>query len=159
VMRSHSLTPQFVAELMSCALMEAEKAASLGEVPVGAVIAVGDKIICATHNLSEKLTDASAHAEMLAIREASKRIGNWRLDQATLCVTMEPCTMCVGAIKLSRIATVIYGCADPRAGAAGSLYDVLQDSRSGPAPRVVSGIESGKCAKVLQEFFRKRRGE
>ena len=143
---------------MQEALIEAQKAAALGEVPVGAVIAHNGSIIARAHNLTESETDATGHAEILAIRAASKVIGNWRLSEATLVVTLEPCTMCAGAIKLSRVSTVVFGTLDPRAGGMGSLYDVSADTRTGPPPRVVTGVCEETCRKILKDFFLKLRG-
>ncbi len=143
---------------MQEALIEAKKAAAIGEVPVGAVIAHQGNIISRAHNLTESEKDATSHAEVLAIRAASKILGNWRLSEATLVVTLEPCTMCAGAIKLSRIPTIVFGTLDPRAGGMGSLYDVSADPRTGPVPRVVTGVCEEECSRVLKEFFSKLRG-
>jgi len=145
--------------LMQEALIEAGKAASLGEVPVGAVVYHGGSIIARAHNRTESDSDATSHAEVLAIRDAGKVLGNWRLQEATLVVTLEPCTMCAGAIKLSRISTVVYGASDPRAGGMGTLYDVTADTRTGPAPRVVTGISEEQCKTILKDFFLKLRNQ
>ena len=142
---------------MQEALIEAEKASSLGEVPVGAVIALGGKIIARAHNLVETKKDATAHAEVLAMQEAGRALGNWRLKDAVLCVTLEPCTMCIGAAKLSRIPTIIFGANDPRMGAVGSLYDIAIDNRVGPAPRIIRGVRGAECRKILSSFFEERR--
>lgn len=148
-------------ELMEEALSEAEIAASLGEVPVGAVIArrlgSGIEIIATAHNEVERRSDASAHAEMLAIQRASSAGGNWRLDDCVLAVTLEPCTMCAGAIKLARIPVVVFGADDPVMGAFGSLYDLSDLAARSPAPRIISGILAEKCSAVLKDFFETRR--
>lgn len=138
---------------MDEALNQARKGASLGEVPVGAVFYHDGKIIAQHHNLVETNKDASAHAEMLVMRDAAKAIGDWRLDQGILCVTLEPCTMCSGAIRLSRVGTIIFGAADPRLGAVGSLFDLCQDPRLGALPRVIRGIKEDLCGEILSSFF------
>jgi tRNA(adenine34) deaminase len=144
---------------MSAALAEAELAAAKGEVPVGAVVACGGEILSRAHNLTESLRDASAHAEMLAMRRASEIKKNWRLADCVLCVTLEPCTMCIGAMRLARFSTLIFGAGDSRQGAAGSLYDLSQDERLGALPRVIRGVEEKRCAEILGEFFKKRRAQ
>ena len=142
---------------MRIALEQAQLAASIGEVPVGAVVARENKIISSAHNRMEADKDASAHAEILAIRAASKELANWRLEDCVLCVTLEPCTMCLGAIKQARIPTVVFGASDPRLGACGSLYDLSIDPRNGPVPRIISGFEQEKCSALLKDFFSKIR--
>jgi tRNA(adenine34) deaminase len=151
------LSAEHIELLMQEALIEAEKASGLGEVPVGAVIALGGKIIARAHNLVETKKDATAHAEVLAMQEASRALGNWRLKDAVLCVTLEPCTMCIGAAKLSRIPTIIFGANDPRMGAVGSLYDIAIDNRVGPAPRIIRGVREDECRRMLSSFFEQRR--
>lgn len=143
--------------LMHEALTEAKKAYELGEVPVGAVVSYKNEIIARAHNEVEKDNSVSKHAEILAIERASKYIDNWRLTECVLAVTLEPCTMCAGAIKLARIPTVIYGLADPRLGAFNSLFNLAQDKRIGPVPRVISGILETESKELLQNFFRKKR--
>ena len=142
---------------MDKALALAALGASLGEVPVGAVIWHDGKIISAHHNLVETNHDASAHAEMLVMREAADILSDWRLNQTILCVTLEPCTMCSGAIRLSRVGTLIFGAADPRLGAVGSLFDICEDPRLGALPRVIRGIRANECGMLLSEFFTKIR--
>ncbi len=142
---------------MSAALKQAQLAASCGEVPVGAVLAHAGKIIAEAHNLTETNHDATCHAEILVIRQASRTLENWRLADSILVVTLEPCGMCATAIKLARIPTLVFGIADPRAGAVGSLYDLSQDSRTGPPPRVISGVRAEECRELLRSFFEKRR--
>lgn len=153
------LNPDFITSLMGAALEQAEMALGQNEVPVGAAIGYQDSILAVAANRMEQGVDASAHAEMLVMRQAAKQLGNWRLKDCVLCVTLEPCTMCAGAIRLSRVATVIYGASDPRAGAFGSLYDLSQDSRLGAPVRVIKGIEEERCSKVLKSFFTARRNQ
>ena len=142
--------------LMTEALLGAEKAASLGEVPIGAVIAHSGRIIARAHNLIETKKDATAHAEVLAIRQASEVLGNWRLSECVLCVTLEPCVMCMGAIKLSRIPFLVFGANAPVLGAAGSLCDL---TNVGPELQVVPGVKEAECAAILKNFFAVRRIE
>lgn len=144
---------------MTVALEEAELARSANEVPIGAVVAVGDKIVARAHNEMESRRDATAHAEALAIKRAGEATGNWRLGEAVLCVTVEPCTMCAGAISLARIGTVVFGVSDPRLGAYGSLYDLSQDDRLGKPPRVITGVKESECRGLMQSFFATRRGK
>lgn len=148
------LRESFVNYLMTEALSQAALARELGEVPIGAVIAYNGEIVARAHNLMEASKDPTSHAECLAIREASRVLNNWRLTKAILCCTLEPCTMCVGAIKLARIPTVIYGARDERAGALGSIYDLSLD---GNPSRVVSGIYERECGEILTNFFKLRR--
>ncbi len=147
------ISPELLNGLMDQALREAQKAAAIGEVPVGAVFYYEDRVIASAHNLVETNHDASAHAEILVMREAAKVIGDWRLEKGILCVTLEPCTMCGGAIRLSRVGTVVFGARDPRLGAVGSLYDVCQDPRLGALPRVLSGVKERECGDLLSSFF------
>ena len=151
------ITTEFIEILMEQALLEAQKGETSGEVPVGAVIAVNGEIIARAHNEVEMRRDASAHAEILAMREASRVLENWRLKEAVLCVTLEPCTMCIGALRLARVPTVVFGAEDPRLGALGSLYDLSIDDRVGPLPHVIRGIQARKCKGLLSKFFEKRR--
>src|SRR5208337_3227967 len=116
-------------KFMSLALAEARKAEALGETPVGAVLIIGNEVISAAHNMREAWQDPAAHAELLAIREASARLGAWRLTDATLYVTLEPCLMCAGALVLARVGRLVYGCRDLKAGVLGSVYDVVRDGR------------------------------
>jgi tRNA(adenine34) deaminase len=143
--------------LMKEALIEAHKGAALNEVPVGAVLWYNGNIIARAHNLSESAYLASAHAEHLVIDEASKKIGRWRLEDVVLAITLEPCTMCAGLIRQARIPTVIFGAMDDRAGACGSLYDVLADVRLGAPVRVIREVMREQCAAVLSDFFKARR--
>lgn len=143
--------------LMAQALEQAVLASAMGEVPIGAVVYRGGEIIARAHNQMERLKDASAHAEILAMREASHKLGNWRLSDSILCVTLEPCTMCIGALRLARVPVIVFGADDARAGAVGSLYDISLDARLGEVPRVIKGISAQACASVLSEFFSARR--
>jgi tRNA(adenine34) deaminase len=143
--------------MMRAAIEQAVLGESKGEVPVGAVICLGENIISSAHNRTEELQEPCAHAEILAIKEAAAKLNRWRLDDATLFVTLEPCTMCAGAIRSARIKTVVYGTADDKLGACGSLYNLLEDSRLGPTPRVIKGVLESECKSVLTNFFRKLR--
>lgn len=140
-------------DFMRIALMEAEIALSKGEVPVGAVIVIDGNIISKSHNKKETSIDPTAHAEALAIREAALKIGNWRLNQATLYVTKEPCIMCAGAIINSRIGRVVFGCSDVKGGAVSSLYQILSDFRLNHQAKVVSGVLENESRELLKRFF------
>ena len=140
---------------MEAALAQAFAASESGEVPVGAVISRRGEIISKAHNFVESTHDPCAHAEVVAIKRACAALGDWRLSDCVLCVTLEPCTMCIGAIKLSRIPVLIFGAKDENMGAVGSLYDLSGEDGS---CRVISGIQSDRCAGVLREFFGRRRG-
>ncbi|MEV6782679.1 tRNA adenosine(34) deaminase TadA [Streptomyces sp. NPDC051098] len=142
---------------MRAALAEAERAALSGDVPVGALVLDQDgTVLSAGHNERELTGDPTAHAEVLAIRRAAERLGSWRLTGCTLVVTLEPCTMCAGAIVQSRVARVVYGARDEKAGAAGSLWDVVRDRRLNHRPEVVLGVLDQECAALLTAFFRER---
>ncbi|CAK7287138.1 tRNA adenosine(34) deaminase [Streptomyces misionensis JCM 4497] len=144
-------------EAMRLALDEAALAVRGGDVPVGAVVLAPDGTVLATgHNEREATGDPTAHAEVLAVRRAAARLGQWRLTGCTLVVTLEPCTMCAGALVQSRVDRVVYGARDDKAGAAGSLWDVLRDRRLNHRPEVIEGVLAGECAAVLTEFFRDR---
>ncbi|WP_353684180.1 tRNA adenosine(34) deaminase TadA [Thermodesulfovibrio sp. 3907-1M] len=141
------------------ALKEAEKAYALGEVPVGAVIVVDGRIVARAHNIKETTNDPTAHAEMLAIRQAANALDAWRLTEATLYVTKEPCIMCSGAIVHARIKRVVYGCSDPKSGGAVSLYRILQDPRLNHQVEITAGILEEECRAVLQRFFKELRNQ
>ncbi|NMO97887.1 tRNA adenosine(34) deaminase TadA [Paenibacillus lemnae] len=141
------------------AMLEAAKAEALGEVPIGAVIVRGDHIIGRGYNLRETTFDGTAHAEMVAIREASQYLQAWRLLDCRLYVTLEPCPMCAGAIVQSRVPQVIYGTTDPKAGCAGTLMNLLQEPRFNHRTEVVSGVLQHECASMLTQFFRRLRGK
>ncbi|QKW28313.1 nucleoside deaminase [Streptomyces seoulensis] len=139
------------------ALDEAGRAVAGGDVPVGAVVLSADGAVLGTgHNEREATGDPTAHAEVLAIRRAAARTGQWRLSGCTLVVTLEPCTMCAGAIVLSRLDRVVYGARDEKAGAAGSLWDVVRDRRLNHRPEVIEGVRAEECAGLLTDFFRDR---
>jgi len=138
---------------MAQAIAEAGKAHVKDEVPIGCVIVREGRIIARAHNLRESKQDPAAHAELLAIRKAARKLGSWRLLNTTLYVTLEPCLMCMGAIILARIPCVVFGCYDPKAGAAGSLYDLSKDSRLNHRLELVSGIRSEECSRQLSSFF------
>ena len=142
---------------MKIAIEEAEKARSIGEVPIGAIIVLNGKIIAKASNRRETEQNAIAHAEIIAIQEACRKLGTWRLESAELYVTLEPCPMCSGAIILSRIQKVVYGASDPKAGCAGTLMNLLSDSRFNHQSEVVSGILAEECGELLSQFFRELR--
>jgi tRNA(adenine34) deaminase len=139
-------------------LRQAQKAFAAGEVPVGAVIVRDGKIIARAHNQVELLKDATAHAEMLALTKAEAAVGDWRLSDCDLYVTKEPCAMCAGALLHTRIRRVIFGCADPAAGAAGSMMNLVQIPGLNHLCEITSGVLQKQCAAILQDFFRERRG-
>ncbi|MBC6316380.1 tRNA adenosine(34) deaminase TadA [Listeria grandensis] len=141
------------------ALIEAEKAREKGEVPIGAVVVLNGEIIGRAHNLRETTKNAITHAEILAIQDACKNQDAWRLEGAELYVTLEPCPMCSGAILLSRIAKVYYGAADPKAGTAGTLMNLLQDSRFNHQCEIEPGILADECGAILTNFFRDLRAK
>jgi tRNA(adenine34) deaminase len=142
---------------MRLALQEAGKALQHGDVPVGAVVLDPEgSVIAQAHNDREGARDPTAHAEVLALREAARATGSWRLSGCTLVVTLEPCTMCAGAAVLARVQRVVYGAVDDKAGAAGSLWDVLRDRRLNHRPEVLSGVLADECGAQLREFFRTR---
>jgi tRNA(adenine34) deaminase len=136
------------------AIREAKKAEALLEVPIGAVIVLNGEIIARAHNLRETKQNAVSHAELLAIEQACKKVGSWRLENATLYVTLEPCAMCSGAILLSRIARVVFGAHDPKGGCAGTFMNLLQDERFNHQSEVVSGVLKEECGQLLTHFFR-----
>jgi len=142
---------------MRLAIREAERALQHDDVPVGAVIVAGGEVIGAGHNERELRQDPTAHAELLALREAARHLGSWRVLDSVLYVTLEPCAMCAGAIVLGRVARVVYGTADPKAGAAGSVVDVLGEPRFNHRPAVDGGLLADECAALLVDFFSSRR--
>ena len=139
--------------LMREAIAEARRAACAGEAPVGAVIVLGGKIIARAHNLKESLGDPTAHAEVLAIRQAAGSLGAWRLSGATLYVTLEPCPMCAGAIVQARMERLVYGAYDPKAGAAGTLLDIPRDMRLNHWVSVTGGVLAEECGAIMAGFF------
>ena len=142
---------------MRIALREAERATEHEDVPVGAVVVHEGEVAGVGHNERELRADPTAHAEMLAIREAARALGSWRLLDCVLYVTLEPCAMCAGAIVLARVPRVIFAASDPKAGAAGSVLDVLAEPRLNHRPEVASGLFAGESAALLQAFFSSRR--
>ncbi|ARP41034.1 tRNA-specific adenosine deaminase [Geobacillus thermodenitrificans] len=142
---------------MRLAIEEAKKAEQIGEVPIGAVIVQDGRVIARAHNLRETEQRAIAHAEILAIDEACQATGSWRLERATLYVTLEPCAMCAGAIVLSRIERVVFGASDPKGGCAGTLMNLLQESRFNHQADVTSGVLASECGSLLSDFFRRLR--
>lgn len=145
--------------MMRYALAEAEAALAEDEVPVGAVIVWHGRVIAAAHNQRETLNDPTAHAEILAMTQAATAIGNWRLDDCTLFVTLEPCAMCAGAIVQARIPHVVFGAADPKGGAVESLFTLLDDARLNHRAKVVGGILADPCGEILSRFFQRKRKE
>ena len=142
---------------MSEALAEAQAAMDEGEVPIGCVIVHEGKIVGRGHNRRETDNDPTAHAEMIALREAAKQLASWRLLNCALYVTLEPCPMCAGAIVQARIPTLVYGCDDPKAGAARTLYRICEDARLNHVVEVVTGVRGEESAELLKEFFRRQR--
>ena len=139
------------------ALAQAEVARQWGDVPIGAVIVRGEEVLAVAGNRRALDRDPVAHAELLAIRLAARNLGDWRLNECELYVTLEPCVMCAGAIVLARVGTVVYGAADPKAGAVDTLYHVLDDPRLNHRPTVRSGVLETECSSILSEFFREQR--
>jgi tRNA(adenine34) deaminase len=156
-----SLTPnRFFARdeyFMRLALREAEQAPGHDDVPVGAVLVHAGEVIGAGHNERELRADPTAHAEMIAIREGARAVGSWRLLDTVVYVTLEPCAMCAGAIVLARIPRVVYGAVDPKAGAAGSVLDILGEPRLNHRPDVAGGLLEDECGDLLRAFFKSRR--
>jgi tRNA(adenine34) deaminase len=144
---------------MQEALVEATVAARLGEVPIGAVVVREGKIIGSGYNLRESSNDPTTHAEMIAIRQAAATLDSWRLLDSTIYVTLEPCVMCMGAIILARIPRLVYACRDPRAGAAGSIYDFSRDERFNHRVEVAEGVLGDECSEMLSGFFRELRAK
>jgi tRNA(adenine34) deaminase len=142
---------------MGVALEEAQKAYAIGEVPIGAVLVLDGQIVATGHNMRESWHDATAHAEMIAIREACQRLGRWRLTGLTLYVTIEPCPMCAGALVMSRIDRLVYGSADAKAGAIESIFNIAQNDALNHSMVVTSGIRANECAQIMKDFFKQRR--
>jgi tRNA(adenine34) deaminase len=145
---------------MGAALAEARAALATDDVPVGALVldAAGD-VMASAHNVRERDADPTGHAELVALRAAAAAQGGWRLDGCTLVVTLEPCTMCAGAVVLSRIGRLVFGAYDPKAGAVGSLWDVVRDRRLNHRPEVVAGVRADECAALLSSFFDAHRAD
>jgi tRNA(adenine34) deaminase len=142
---------------MRLALREAQRAPAHEDVPIGAVLVYSGEVLAAAHNERELRSDPTAHAEILALREAARVLGSWRLLDCTLYVTLEPCSMCAGAIVLARVPRVVFGATDPKAGAAGSVLEVLAEPRLNHRPEVLSGVLAPDCGQLLSGFFASRR--
>jgi tRNA(adenine34) deaminase len=142
---------------MRLALREAARALEHDDVPIGAVVVQGGEVIGAGHNERELRADPTAHAEMIALREAARALGSWRVLDSVMYVTLEPCAMCAGAIVLARLPRVVFGATDPKAGAAGSVFNVLEEPRLNHRPQVESGLLAEECADLLRSFFAPRR--
>jgi tRNA(adenine34) deaminase len=142
---------------MRMALREAERALEHEDVPIGAVVVRDGELVAAAHNERELRQDPTAHAEVIALREAARAVGSWRLLNAVLYVTLEPCAMCAGAAVLARVARVVFGAGDPKAGACGSVLDVLGEPRLNHRPDVAGGLLAGECGELLSAFFAARR--
>ncbi|HMD52317.1 MAG TPA: tRNA adenosine(34) deaminase TadA [Solirubrobacteraceae bacterium] len=158
--RARSMSGRFFPRddyFMRLALREAERALKHADVPIGAVIVRDGEVLAAAHNERELLQDPTAHAEMIALREAARASGSWRVLDSVLYVTLEPCAMCAGAIVLARIARVVFGASDPKAGACGSVLDVLAEPRLNHRPDVAGGLLAGECGELLSAFFASRR--
>ena len=144
-------------DAMSKALEEARRALEHDDVPVGAVVVCDGRVIAARHNERERLADPTAHAEVLALRDAAALLGRWRLDDCTLVVTLEPCVMCAGALLNARVGRLVYGAADLKAGATASLYNVCADPRLNHNPPVTHGVLAAESTRLLEDFFAARR--
>jgi tRNA(adenine34) deaminase len=142
---------------MRLALREAARALEHDDVPIGAVVVQGGEVIGAGHNERELRADPTAHAEMIALREAARALGSWRVLDSVMYVTLEPCALCAGAIVLARLPRVVFGATDPKAGAAGSVFNVLEEPRLNHRPQVESGLLAEECADLLRAFFAPRR--
>ena len=142
---------------MEAALVEAERAAEHGDVPVGAVAVAAGRAVARRHNERERVGDPTAHAELLALRDAAAALGTWRLSDVTLVVTLEPCPMCAGALVAARLGRLVFGASDPKAGACGSLYNLCCDPRLNHEVPVTGGVLAGRCGELLTSFFAERR--
>jgi tRNA(adenine34) deaminase len=144
---------------MGMALQEADAAASEGETPIGAVVVCEGAVVARAHNRREIDADPTAHAELIAIREASRKLGRWRLTDCTVYVTLEPCPMCAGALVNARVGQLVYGATDPKAGAVGTLYDIASDERLNHRVDVIAGVRAEESARLLKDFFAELRVE
>lgn len=144
---------------MQAAIAAAQQAERLGEVPIGAVLVHEGKVLATSGNTRESMNNPVGHAEIEVLRQAAQALGRWRLTGCTLYVTLEPCTMCAGALVLSRIDRVVYGASDPKAGAVKSLYQILSDPRLNHSPKVTSGVLEDECSQMLSQFFQRRRAK
>lgn len=149
------------AYFMGLALAQARRAAELGEIPIGAVLtdSASGEVIAAAHNMRESWRDATAHAEVIVIREACRRLGRWRLSGCTLYVTVEPCPMCSGAVVNGRVERVVYGCPDSKAGGAESIFNIIANPNLNHCAAVTGGVREEECAAVMKDFFKRRREE
>ena len=145
-------------QFMELAVNEAKKAGQIGEVPVGAVlVAQSGEVLAAAYNQTIRLSDPTAHAEILVLRQGARRVGNYRLLNTALYVTIEPCMMCMGAIVHARVSRIVMGTADPKWGAVGSLYNLAEDTRLNHRPEIIRGVCRDECRRLMQDFFRMRR--
>jgi tRNA(adenine34) deaminase len=144
---------------MALALAEARDAGASGEVPVGAVVVLDGRVVASRHNERERTKDPTAHAELLALRDAAAVVGGWRLSEATIVVTLEPCPMCAGALVAARVGRLVFGAADPRAGACGTLYNLCADPRLNHELPVTPGVRADECGALLTSFFSGKRAE
>lgn len=144
--------------MMALAIEQARRALENGDVPVGAVVTVGGEVVATAYNRREADNDPTAHAEVLALREAGRVLGSWRLSEATVYITKEPCVMCAGALMSARVARVVYGAQDPKYGASWSVFNILQDDRLNHRTEVTAGVLAEDCMALLKNFFEGRRG-
>ena len=142
---------------MRLALDQARQAAAMGEIPVGAALVQGETLVCAAHNLRETEHDPTAHAELLCLREGARLLGDWRLRDCTLYVTLEPCPMCAGAMVMSQLGRCVWGAADPRQGCCGSVYDLPGDAALHGITRWQGGVLEAECSRLMTDFFASRR--
>ncbi|CUH95667.1 hypothetical protein P22_1743 [Propionispora sp. 2/2-37] len=142
---------------MGLALAEARKAYDLGEIPIGAVLVVDNEVIASAHNMRESWNDATAHAEIIVVRQACQKLGRWRLTGATIYVTIEPCPMCAGALVMGRVDRLVYGSSDYKAGAVESIFNIVQNAALNHQMAVTSGVRREECAALMKDFFRERR--
>ena len=144
---------------MNMAIDQAKKAYNINEVPIGCVIVHEDKVIAKAYNRRNKDKSTLSHAEILAIKKACKKLGDWRLENCTMYITLEPCPMCAGAVVNSRLDRIVYGCPDPKGGGTRSLYTIVEDERLNHRAEVTAGIRAAECADLLKKFFQKRRAD
>ena len=152
-------TPATDERYMRLALEQARLAAAQDEVPVGAVVVHDSEVIGAGCNLTRELQDATAHAEILALRRAAQRLGNWYFERCTLYVTLEPCIMCAGALVLAKLERLVFGAAEPKFGGCGSIFDIVREKRLNHRVKVTGGVLESECAELMQEFFKNKRNK
>lgn len=155
---SDSNADELDARMMRLAIEQALAALAMDEVPIGAVVYRGHEVLAAAHNVRETASDPTGHAEILALRKAAAWLNDWRLNECSLAVTLEPCAMCAGAIVNARVGRLVYGAADPKAGAVESLYTICSDPRLNHRPQIVRGVLGDECGVLLRDFFRNKRG-